>query len=118
MRIISQDGRIDSQYESCTLSVEQTKECSKIYAYIDDRPRFAIAEYSTIEKALKVMEMLNYAYKENQLYSHVVSAVVLSDIQSKKENANVECFIEQSRNSLVWQFPKDEDVDDLYDGIL
>lgn len=61
MRIISQDGFREVEYENCGLSVN-TK-CCEIEAYTcytDFTP--VMASYSSVEKCRKAMEMLHRAY--------------------------------------------------------
>ena len=53
MRIISQCGRFDIPYEMAVVYVE----CESIIAKVGDE-RYVMGNYSTEEKAFKVMEML------------------------------------------------------------
>lgn len=64
MRIISQDGRFDLPYELVVVSID-TVDKMTIIAYAvnsDDSEIWKLAEYSTKEKAVKVMEMLRTEY--------------------------------------------------------
>lgn len=72
MRLISQNGEIDIPYENCVVYVlanyyyNNEKMCSDIAGYIIKTHTGAdywdLGVYSTKEKALKVMEMLQQAY--------------------------------------------------------
>lgn len=104
MRLISQCGTTDISYDNYSLSVcnmygfnkeTQTHELKgyeiKAGAY---ETCFVMGEYSTKEKALKVMEMLQNQYKR-------FITTVLMDI--KKEN-------------IYFRFPADEDEKERVNG--
>lgn len=64
MRIISQDGRVDFPYEQFVVAIDATNEAT-ILAFpvsVTDDVHFNLAEYSTKEKAEKVVEMLRTEY--------------------------------------------------------
>ena len=98
MRLISQDGKIDIPYENNVVYVyaihgyNKEEKCHDITGYriitaIGD-DTWVLGEYSTEEKALKVMEMLQNQYKR-------FMTTGLIDI--KKEN-------------IYFKFPADEEV--------
>ena len=98
MRLISQDGKIDIPYENCVVYVlanyyyNNEKMCSEIAGYIikthtgDDY--WDLGVYSTKEKALKVMEML-----QQQYLRHLTTALV--DVR---------------KETTYFKFPPDEEV--------
>lgn len=96
MRLISQDGMIDVPYEISALSV--CKDCSdrasiRIRSTLfDDRP-FIFADYSTEEKAKKVMEMVRKKYLES-------TEIIDGNI----------CYTTLTR-AVVFQFPSDDEVE-------
>ena len=67
MRVISQDKRMDIQYESAALHIFNFKDEYEIGAYslstIDDGEAYLrMAKYTTLEKAIKAMEMCRDKY--------------------------------------------------------
>lgn len=67
MRIISQDGLREVEYESCGLAVNP--KCCEIEAYTcytDFTP--VMASYSSVEKCKKALEMLHEKYREVTIY--------------------------------------------------
>lgn len=60
MRILSQDGKHDLQYENVVL--EKMTDCNTIYAYTGTGQPFKMAVYSSAERMDKAMEMLQKAY--------------------------------------------------------
>ncbi len=96
MRLISQNGMVDVPYEISALSV-----CKDCYdrasirirsTLFDDRP-FIFADYSTEEKAKKVMEKVRKKYLETT----VVSSGGLS--------------FRTLPRAVVFQFPSDDEVE-------
>lgn len=67
MRIISQDGLREVEYESCGLAVNP--KCFEIEAYTGN-PEFTpvMASYSSVEKCRKALEMLHEKYREMTIY--------------------------------------------------
>ena len=98
MRLISQDGKIDIPYENCVVYVlanyyyNNEKMCSEIAGYIikthtgDDY--WDLGEYSTEEKALCVMEMLQQQYRR-----HLTTV-----------------FFDTKEGSTFFKFPTDEEL--------
>lgn len=67
MRIISQDGLREVEYESCGLAVNP--KCCEIEAYTsytDFTP--VMASYSSVEKCKKALEMLHEKYLKMTIY--------------------------------------------------
>ena len=127
MRVISQNGRIDIPYDYFSLSMS----CAKITSgKVEDRNAFSIvchnlsspngtklAEYSTEEKAKKAMEMLRDAYQ----YGKRVAVPKFDESGIDKED-DITLYNTRLINDFfkggtyvptkVFQFPKDEDVEE------
>lgn len=97
MRLVSQDKTIDVPYEKgCVLSARvncrdiSKNQPTKIYFCADFTPRepIVLAEYSSQEKALRVMDVLRRQY----------------GFASTQEGV-------WKRDNIVFQFPKDEDIE-------
>ena len=99
MRVISQDGTIDVPYDYFSLTIANGKyedvEVACIYCHNLSSPKGTkLAEYSRKEKAEKAMEMLRNNY--------------LDFITEATPDGNGFCF----NQPKVFQFPKDEDVEE------
>ena len=111
MRVISQDGTIDVPYDYFSLSMSSGKykdvEVAYIYCHNLSSPNGTkLAEYSTKEKAIKAMEMLRKAYKNNVFYHCVAGSKRFEEVQrvlSEKQfrKATTEYF----------QFPQDNEIE-------
>lgn len=119
MRLVSQDGMIDVPYEEVSLEIND----KEIYCgYSSTITRHCtgrrMAEYSTHEKALKVMEMLRKAYVGLPiLFQNVnMDESVVDKLKEWKRDGivllhdNAETKIEQVNNA-IFVFPKDEEVE-------
>ena len=99
MRVISQDGTIDITYDYFSLTIASGRyedvEVSCIFCHNLSSPLGTkLAEYSSKEKAQKVMEMLRNNY--------------LDFMTETTPDGNGFCF----NQPKVFQFPKDEDVEE------
>lgn len=97
MRVISQDGTIDVPYDYFSLSIASGKyedvEVACIYCHNLSSPNGTkLAEYSSREKGLKVMELLREAYLK---FAHAT---------------NDNSFYTFFDNPKVFQFPADDEV--------
>lgn len=95
MRVISQDGYTDIPYEDFVFSVtdDWKIKVAKDVVYTTGQGKLrVIAEYSSREKALKVMELLREAYLK---FAHAT---------------NDESFYEFFAQPKVFQFPADDEV--------
>ena len=122
MRVISQDGTIDIPYENSSLSVffveyaepKRTIICRNSCLKEEEK----IAEYSTIEKAIKAMEMLRYAYASMPIVMQNVD--VSEDVAKEFERLN-KCGVmvrvenQPSKvdfiNNAIFQFPQDDEIE-------
>ena len=98
MRVVSQDGTIDIPYDYFSLTIASGRyedvEVSCIFCHNLSSPLGTkLAEYSSKEKAPKVMEMLRNNY--------------LDFMAEATPDGNGFCF----NQPKVFQFPKDEDVE-------
>ena len=116
MRIISQDGTLDVPYENVVLYQER-KEIMCIFSgiYIGGK----IAQYSTIEKTQKAMDMLRTSYAGR----FVTNADISDDFEEQLKEL-MKCgfgtvIVKDTDDSRVefdnlneyFQFPQDEDVE-------
>ena len=100
MRIISQSGRIDIPYEVAVVYVEYESVIAKVGDEI-----YAMGNYSTEEKAFKVMEML--------MERHTDNVFCREDIQYKAEimlDDGLQIVREMMMKCEYFQFPKDDEV--------
>lgn len=95
MRVISQDGYTDIPYEDFVFSAtdDWKIKVAKDVVYITGQGKLrVIAEYSSREKVLKVMELLRESYLK---FAHVT---------------NNDSFYTFFDNPKVFQFPADDEV--------
>lgn len=101
MRLISQDGLIDVSYENILLNLYDGDRAVAIKAYdsVSDTDFVVMGVYETVEKAEKVMKMVQNAYlsrmKLDGGYDHVNG-----------------CYVQPNYWVLpkVFQFPADDEV--------
>lgn len=103
MRLIRQDGTLDIPYEMVTIQRFQekiyflNKNLTGVEQLVDD---MQLAEYSTVEKAEKAMEMLRQTYLSRM------------ELDGGYDHVN-QCYVQPNYWVLprVFQFPKDEEVE-------
>lgn len=118
MRLISQSGMIDVPYEKITLGIcdQNNGQEYVIYAYQENSRPLFLATYSTVDKALKVMQMLREAYVGMPVIMQNVDVADEVIEKLKKQNViyaklpEVKSNIEYVNNA-IFHFPKDEDVE-------
>ena len=109
MRVISQDGTIDMPYEDVIIQRFRSriyflnKNLTGVEPLNDD---MQIAEYSTEEKARKAMEMLRFAYENNEFYHHTGNSELFAEVY---HTLSQEEFNE--RMSEYFQFPAEEELE-------
>lgn len=124
MRIVSQDGTIDIPYDLFSLSIAGGRykdvEYAAIYCRNSSTPAGTkLAEYSSKEKAIKALEMLHKAYTGMPI---IFQNVDLDDSVKKmfsdfRKNGIILHSFEDTEpkveyvNNMVFQFPKDEEVE-------
>ena len=122
MRVISQDGTIDVPYDYFSLSIASGKyedvEVACIYCHNLSSPNCTkLAEYSSREKALKVMELLREVYIGMPIIMQ--NCDVSEDIVKEFEKLNKCGLMVQAKNeppkieyinNAVFRFPADDEV--------
>lgn len=123
MRVISQDGMIDIPYENSSLSVFYLKYVEPKRAIICCRnsclkEEEKIAEYSTIKKAIKAMEMLREAYISMPIVMQNVDVsqdVVKEFERLKKCGVMIRADNQPSKvefiNNSIFRFPQDDEIE-------
>ena len=107
MRIISQDGKCDYPYENSTLFIDYMDgRVIKIVPSTGGCKGTKIATYSTVEKAIKAIEMLREAYRNNVFYHHTATTDEFKDAMRLLSN---EKFKEET--SEYFQFPQDNEIE-------
>ena len=123
MRVISQDGTIDVPYDYFSLSIASGKyedvEVACIYCHNLSSPNGTkLAEYSSREKALKVMELLREVYIGMRIIMQ--NCDVSEDIEKEFEKFNKCVLMVRAEeeppkieyiNNAVFQFPADDEVE-------
>lgn len=111
MRVISQDGKVDIPYDYFSLSMSSGKykdvEVAYIYCHNLSSPNGTkLAEYSTKEKAIKVMEMLRKSYENNEFYHCIAGLKCFEEIRGILSE-------EQFRKATTeyFQFPQDDEIE-------
>ena len=113
MRVISQRGNVDLNYEQIVVCHAME---SVLALYNGDK--YVLGEYSSDDKAIKAMEMLREAYVGMPIVMQNVD--VSEDMEKeferlKKYGIMVRAENQPSKvdfiNNAVFQFPQDEDVE-------
>ena len=121
MRVISQDGTIDMQYEEVVIQRFKSeiyflnKNLTGVESFNGD---MQIAEYSTEEKAKRAMEMLRDAYIGMPIVMQNVdiSEGVMKEferlkkcgimVQTENQPSKIECI-----SNAIFQFPTEEELE-------
>ena len=109
MRVISQDGTLDIPYEDVIIQRFESriyflnKNLTGVEPLNND---MQIAEYSTEEKAKKAMELLRFAYENNEFYHHTGNSELFAEVY---HTLSQEEFNE--RMSEYFQFPTEEELE-------
>ena len=99
MRIVSQGGRLDIPYENNCLEYREIQQNGQYMNYDIVLEKRIIGEYSSKEKALKVMEMIRSRYR-------YILTLTKQDIQ--KLNAN---HIVKVIDANYFHMPQDNEVE-------
>lgn len=105
MRVISQDGTIDTPYELSMIWIREKYGYTVIANMPNDEPA-GLGKYSSREKALKAMEMLREAYNNNEFYHRTATTNTFQETIGLLSN---EKFKEVT--SEYFQFPQDEEIE-------
>ena len=106
MRVISQDGKLDFPYENSVVFISLVDASEIRIVAIGDDDNVVIAKYSTEEKAKKAMEMLRFAYENNEFYHHTGNSELFAEVY---HTLSQEEFNE--RMSEYFQFPTEEELE-------
>ena len=117
MRVISQDGKLDFPYENSVVFMSLVDASEIRIVAIGDDDNVVVAKYSTEEKAKKAMEMLRDTYQ----YGKRVAVPKFDESGIDKED-DITLYNTRLINDFfkggtyvptkVFQFPKDEDVEE------
>lgn len=118
MRLINQFGTVDIPYELCALSIGGMSGKATIYIRskaLDERP-IAFADYSSEEKAMKVLEMVRNAYAGVILFQNVEVTEEAMEILKKSNLQGIISTTDEKSNveyigNTVFRFPKDSEVE-------
>lgn len=111
MRVISQDGTVDTPYEGVliTLGCSGDKREYHINGHLihqEGSSSVKIATYSAEEKAKKAMEMLRIAYENNEFYHHTANSEHFTEFTQVLSN---KMFKEYTTE--YFQFPTEEELE-------
>lgn len=101
MRIISQFGQDDLEYERCYVWESE----NEIYCNTNDRPDkdILLAYYSTPEKAEKAMQFLHEAYIVHENFKKVDAELQLKMLGAVEKETRL-------KYGGIFRFPKEEDL--------
>lgn len=121
MRVISQDGMMDIQYENFSLGITGGNHITAIRDIVASPRVIAdgiLAKYSSKEKALKAMELLRETYIGMPIVMQNVD--VSEDMEKEFERLKKCGVIVQAENqpskvdfinNAVFQFPQDDEIE-------
>lgn len=117
MRVISQDGTIDTPYDLSVIWIREKYGYSVMANMPNDEP-VGLGKYSSREKALKAMEMLREAYTSMPI---VMQNVDVSEDMVKGFERLKKCGViarEENQppkvdfiNNVFFQFPQDDEIE-------
>lgn len=117
MRVISQDGTIDTPYELSMIWIREKYEYTVMANMPNDEPA-GLCKYSSREKAIKAMEMLREAYTSMPI---VMQNVDVSEDMTKEFERLKKCgVIVRTENqpskvdfisNAIFQFPQDDEIE-------
>ena len=114
MLIRSQDKRMIVNFDNiCTVSAFSEKDSEDIYVE-DDTGSLMIGRYSTKEKAMKVLDMIQEAYGDSEYTKYVIPEIckTLSMKPRTEENiAHAGEIGEILKKGMTFQMPADEEVE-------
>lgn len=113
MRIISQNGNVDLPYEKFVLGITKDNKiacCRECVAPPYEIYNGIIAEYSSKEKALKVIEMLREQYKALEALKVLANGTEEHMEKSFKPDEFAE-YNRAYRDMNVFQFPQDDEIE-------
>ena len=118
MRVISQDGNIDYNYDNVIIELGISADDNyKILCMAGDRMPTSIAKYSTEKQAKQAMEMLRNTYKNNQYFLNIASGTFIErqeavEKATQTEVEDIERLYFTAVDSCVFQFPEDKGLEE------
>ena len=114
MLIRSQDKRMIVNFDNiCTVSAFPEKDSDDIYVE-DGTGSLMVGRYSTKEKAMKVLDMIQEAYADAELVPMTAPNIgkMFQEAPASKENELLaEAIGEVLMNKMVFQMPEDSEVE-------
>lgn len=114
MLIRSQDKRMIVNFDNiCTVSAFPEKDSEDIYVE-DGTGSLMVGRYSTKEKAMKVLDMIQEAYADAELVPRVIPDIgkMFTEASPSKENELLAGVIgKMANNAMVFQIPEDSEVE-------
>ena len=114
MLIRSQDKRMIVNFENiCTVSAFPEKDSEDVYVE-DGTGSLMVGRYSTKEKAMKVLDMIQDAYADAKLNEILLPDVCKSDNESQrgKDNTLIAKTIRKDfMKKMIFQMPEDSEVE-------
>lgn len=114
MLIRSQDKRMIVNFDNiCTVSAFPEKDSEDIYVE-DGTGSLMVGRYSTREKAVKVLDMIQEAYADAELIPMTVPNIgkMFAESSASKENELLaEAIGKALMNKMVFQMPADSEVE-------
>lgn len=114
MLIRSQNKRMIVNFENiCTVSAFPEKDSEDIYVE-DGTGSLMVGRYSTKEKAMKVLDMIQEAYADAALIPMAVPNIgkMFAEASASKENELLaEAIGKALTNKMVFQIPEDSEVE-------
>ena len=114
MLIRSQDKRMIVNFDNiCTMSAFPEEDSEDIYVE-DDTGALMVGRYSTKEKAMKVLDMIQEAYADAKLNEILLPDVCKSASESQrgKDNTLIAKTIRKDfMKKMIFQMPEDSEVE-------
>lgn len=118
MLIRSQDKTALVKFENIVINLKLPESLRVICWSLQDAQRsggyFVLGEYSTKEKALKVLDMIQEAYADAKLNEILLSDICKAAIKSQQEKENTS-IAKNIRNAfmkkMVFQMPEDSEME-------
>lgn len=111
MRLISQDGGIDLQYENVIL--EAMYDCKSVFAHTGTGQSYRMAKYSSAEQMDKVMDMLRCQYTKEEVQKVTAQSFCEALKTLEEQGYSDSVYNEALENAMglfVFQFTEDDEV--------
>lgn len=114
MRLVSQNNMHDINYDSVSLSIVENNSYKETNYLIEAKFNNGslninvLGTYSTLEKCLKVMEMVRKQYADSKVLECFNTGMMHE--YAKCNESQVMCVHNRIASTFIFQFPADEDV--------